>query len=135
MSAPEIAGNCGCPTHNSVYILARRWSAEGDTGLVSNGPSGADCRFSPKRLDRPADWPAPPGPLHPAWTSMSLHRMGFSPQGVIPVSGIGPHPGRRLLCVRPGVEPVRRPHLLHFLAQNGLTLNWEPPEFGLFNLL
>ncbi|GAB3890012.1 winged helix-turn-helix domain-containing protein [Kibdelosporangium lantanae] len=93
-------------SHNAVYVWRRRWCADGETGLASKGPSGADCRLSPEQQDRLAmalqEGPAAHGYVEDQrWTlvrvadliarlfrvqytlrgvSMLLHRMGFSPQ-------------------------------------------------------
>jgi transposase len=105
VSVPEIARRLRV-SHNAVYVWRRRWLAEGDGGLVSKGPSGADCRLSPAQLDRLAaalgEGPAAHGYTEDQrWTlarvadligrlfrvrytlrgvSLLLHRMGFSPQ-------------------------------------------------------
>lgn len=53
---PEIAKRLRV-SQNAVYVWRRRWLADGAAGLVSKGPSGADCRLSPEQQDRLADSP------------------------------------------------------------------------------
>lgn len=48
---PEIARRLRV-SHNAVYAWRRRWRADGDAGLTSKGPSGADCRLAPGQQDR-----------------------------------------------------------------------------------
>ena len=93
-------------SHNAVYVWRRRWRAEGAAGLVSQGPSGSDCRLSARQREQLAaalrEGPAEHGYTEDRrWTlarvadliselfdvrytlrgvSMLLHRMGFSPQ-------------------------------------------------------
>lgn len=93
-------------SENAVYVWKRRWRADGEAGLASKGPSGADCRLSPEQQDQLAaalrEGPAAHGYVEDQrWTlarvaelitrlfrvqytlrgvSFLLHRMGFSPQ-------------------------------------------------------
>jgi putative transposase len=93
-------------SENAVYVWRRQWRADGEAGLVSKGPSGADCRLSPEQQDRLAaalrEGPAAHGYVEDQrWTlarvadliaqlfrvrytlrgaSFLLHRLGFSPQ-------------------------------------------------------
>lgn len=102
---PEIAERLRV-SHNAVYVWRRRWLAEGEAGLVSQGPSGSQCRLSPERLQELAtalrEGPAAHGYVEDQrWTlarvadliarrfrvryslrgvSLLLHRIGFSPQ-------------------------------------------------------
>ncbi|WP_211897837.1 winged helix-turn-helix domain-containing protein [Saccharopolyspora erythraea] len=102
---PEIARRLRV-SHNAVYVWRRRWRSGGEAGLVSNGPSGTECRLAPEQLDQLAavlrEGPAAHGYTEDQrWTlarmaeliarlfgvrytlrgvSLLLHRMGFSPQ-------------------------------------------------------
>jgi len=93
-------------SENAVYRWRRLWRADGEAGLVSKGPSGANCRLSAEQLDRLAaalrEGPAAHGWVEDQrWTlarvadliawlfgvgytlrgvSFLLHRIGFSPQ-------------------------------------------------------
>ncbi|PFG96183.1 LOW QUALITY PROTEIN: putative transposase [Saccharopolyspora erythraea NRRL 2338] len=48
---PEIAKRLRV-SHNAVHVWRRRWLSGGGSGLVSKGPSGTECRLSPKQQDR-----------------------------------------------------------------------------------
>lgn len=102
---PEIAKRLRV-SHNAVYVWRRRWRADGEAGLVSQGPSGTECRLTPEQQDQLAaalrEGPAAHGYVEDQrWTlarvaeliarlfrvrytlrgvSLLLHRMGFSPQ-------------------------------------------------------
>jgi transposase len=102
---PEIAKRLRV-SQNAVYVWRRQWLADGEAGLASKGPSGADCRLSPEQQDQLAgalrEGPAAHGYIEDQrWTlarvsdliarlfrvrytlrgvSFLLHRMGFSPQ-------------------------------------------------------
>jgi transposase len=102
---PEIARRLRV-SQNAVYVWRRKWLTDGEAGLASKGPSGADCRLSPEQQDRLAgalrEGPAAHGYVEDQrWTlarvsdliarlfrvrytlrgvSFLLHRMGFSPQ-------------------------------------------------------
>jgi transposase len=105
VSVPEIAKRLRV-SQNAVYVWRRRWRADGDAGLASKGPSGADCRLSSEQQDQLAA-ALREGPAAHGWTedqrwtlarvadliavlfgvrytlrgvSFLLHRMGFSPQ-------------------------------------------------------
>jgi putative transposase len=105
MPVPEIAKRLRV-SQNAVYVWRRKWLTNGEVGLASKGPSGADCRLSPEQQDQLAvalrEGPAAHGYIEDQrWTlarvsdliarlfrvrytlrgvSFLLHRMGFSPQ-------------------------------------------------------
>ena len=102
---PEIARRLRV-SHNAVYGWRRVWLADGETGLMSKGPSGTDCRLSPEQVDQLAALLEAGPAVHgytedQRWTlarvadliakcfrvrytlrgvSLLLHRIGFSPQ-------------------------------------------------------